>query len=439
MKRRAFMGMSAGCGAVGGSAGLAGAAGAKPATGTIGGLSLKELREAYRTDLFDEYLPFMDEHVVDHEYRGFMCTTTYEGVHISTEKRATYEGRGLWVYSFLYGNLAREQRWLDVAEKSAALLMKHKPQGDALWPSKFDREGEAIAPPSASVNADLYIADGFAEFARATGDDGYRKLAADILLKCLRVYDGPGYGENMGRGYVGKDVPPIQGIRIMDDWMLFLRAATRLLVQKDDPRIEAIAKRCVDTIMNNFYNPATRLVGEMLNHDHSRPDNDYAQVVNFGNVFQALWHVMDEALRTGNRELFLAAAERLKRHIEVAWDDVYGGVYTVLEHIDENRWRLGKTHYAQVETLVGLLLVMEHTGAGRARDLFDMIYRYIGEKFPQRQYGYPLWILSSDRKVGFREKTSRIGNFHQPRHLMLNLAALDRMIGRGGKTSGVFG
>jgi len=34
---------------------------------------------------------------------------------------------------------------------------------------------------------------------------------------------------------------------------------------------------------------------------------------------------------------------------------------------------------------------------------------------------------------------TRVGNFHHPRHLMLNLLTLDRMIERGGKVSGLFG
>ena len=70
----------------------------------------------------------------------------------------------------------------------------------------------------------------------------------------------------------------------------------------------------------------------MLNYDHSQFYNEIGQFINFGNDFQALWHVTDEAVRIKNKTLFVTAAECLKRHIEVAWDDVYGGVFNVLEH-----------------------------------------------------------------------------------------------------------
>ena len=406
---------------------------------SLAGMSIRELRDRYRTDLFDEFLPFMEKHIIDHEYGGFMCNAGPDGTLISTVKRAGYEGRGIWVYSYLYNNLAREQRYLDVAVKSAALLLKNKPEGDIMWPSSFDREGNPSSPPGQSVNADMYIADGLIELAAASGDSAYRTQAKDVIMKCLRVYDSPDYGRDAGRGYVGKDAPETAGTRIMDDWMLFLRAATRMLVHGRDGDMEQLASRCVDTIMNNFYIPRFDLITEMLRHDHTPFDNDLGQLVNFGNDFQVIWHVMDEAQRTKNGGLFTTAADRLRRHAEVAWDDVYGGEFTVLRHIDENRWELGKTHYAQGETINGLMQVIEHTGAGWACDLASQVFSYSFDKFPLKQYGYPLWIVGSDRKVTFRENTTRIENFHQPRHLMLTLQSLDRLVERRGKTSGIFG
>ena len=159
-------------------------------------------------------------------------------------------------------------------------------------------------------------------------------------------------------------------------------------------------------------------------------------MINFGNDFQALWHVMAEALRIKNSSLFSTTAHRLKRHIEVTWDDVYEGVLNVLTNVEENRWRLSKAHYVQVEPLIGLLSVIEHTGASWAKDWFAKIYHYERENFHLKKYGYPLWLNSADRKVTFDYKRStRIGNFHQPRHFLLSLVSIKRIIKRGGKIS----
>src|SRR5688572_21541290 len=64
----------------------------------IAGTSLRELREKYRRDLFDDFLPFMDKYVIDHELGGFMCNADYTGERVNGNKLSWFEGRGSWVY-----------------------------------------------------------------------------------------------------------------------------------------------------------------------------------------------------------------------------------------------------------------------------------------------------------------------------------------------------
>ena len=144
-------------------------------------------------------------------------------------------------------------------------------------------------------------------------------------------------------------------------------------------------------------------------------------------------------MRLRDKQLFETAAERLQRHIEVSWDDVYGGASRCLTHVDDNIWKTDKVLWLQVEVLIGTLYIIEHTGAQWAKDWFLKMFTYVQDKFPLKQYGFPLWILSADRKVTFERHASRIGNFHHPRHLMLNLLAIERMIKREGNASGLFG
>ena len=43
----------------------------------------------------------MEKYVIDHVYGGFMCNTDRDGTNITQDKNTWYEGRGIWVYSFL--------------------------------------------------------------------------------------------------------------------------------------------------------------------------------------------------------------------------------------------------------------------------------------------------------------------------------------------------
>ena len=73
----------------------------------LAGISLDTLLGRFHHDLFNEYLPYLEQYAVDRKYGGFLCNSHPDGTSIDSNKRAWYEGRGLWLYSYLYNNLAR--------------------------------------------------------------------------------------------------------------------------------------------------------------------------------------------------------------------------------------------------------------------------------------------------------------------------------------------
>lgn len=403
--------------------------------GVLAGLSLDTLLKQYRYYLFDDFLPFLDKYVIDHKYGGFMCNTDRDGTNITTNKDAWYEGRGIWIYSFLYNKLEKDLRYLEIAQKSVEFILKNEPAGDNLWARSFSREGKPIGEPPNNIYGDMFIANGLSEYSKALGEEKYWHMAKEILLKCLKIYNNPDYGYKVD---YGPHAEHDKGPRVLGHWMVILRLVTQMLENKSDPEVEKIADECVNAIMNYHFNPEFELINEVLNHDLSRAEGAFSQFVYTGHTIEMLWMLLYEAARRKDKELFDLTAERFKRHVEVAWDDVYGGVFRCLENVNENIWQVDKVLWAQEEVLIGSLFVIEHTGAKWAKDMFTKMYNYVLDKYPLKQYGYPIWILGADRKVTFEEHTARVGNFHHPRHLMLNILSIERMIERGEKVSGLF-
>ena len=409
------------------------------ASGRLAGYTLAQLRDLYHADLFDDYLPFHDTYVIDHEYGGYMLTVDRDGTRISSEKTARYLGRGIWTYSFLYNNLDKNPKHLEELNRTVAFTLKNKPEGDALWPEVFSREGAILKGPTDRVYEDLFIANGLAEFAKASGEERYWNIAKELLLKCMRIYDSPDYppaGTDFFTGVEGISVP---APRIQGHWMCLLDQATGMLEHKSDSEVREIADRSVVAVLNHHFNPEYGMNDEVVNHDLSRVDSRLAHYVDFGHNTETAWMIMYEAVRRKDKKMFDTAAERLRRFFDIAWDDVYGGLFHTLKNVDDNIWETFKAQYLQGEMLVGLLCVIEHTGAEWAKDYYGRLYSYVRAKFPLKQYGFPLWIDYADRKVTFERHATRAENFHHPRHLMRNLAALERMIKRGGKTSGAWG
>lgn len=433
MKRRNFLGTVAGTTMLaGGIPGLSAVpTAAKTGGRQIGNHSIEALLKQYRYDLFDDFLPFMEKYVIDHELGGFMCTADRDGARISTDKRAWYEGRGTWVYSFLYNNLAREQRYLDVAARSVNFTLKSLP-AEWPWPAGFTRDGKPLGDP-ADIYGYLFIAEGLAEYSKATGDKKYWDMAKEIVMKCLSRYDAPDYDYHVT---YGPEVAPMPGERVIGHWMVLVRASTQMLEMHPDTDLEKLAARCVEAILDKHYNPDYGLTNEVLNHDLSRPTNEFSQFVYTGHVIETLWMVMAEAVRLQNRKLLEKTAGQFRRHVEVAWDDVYGGVFHGLNHVDKNIWRTEKVLWAQAEVLIGALIAVEHLGVPWAAEMFEKMYDYVMSTYPLKKYGFPLWMEGGDRKMTFKKHASRVENYHHPRHLMLNILALDRLEKRGGKIPG---
>ena len=403
----------------------------------LGGKTLPELRAQYRSDLFNDFLPFMEKYVIDREFGGFTCNTDQFGNKVNQNKVSWFEGRGTWVYAFLYNNLAREEKYIDVARRSVAFILKTKPNGDdELWPKELTREGKPLTSADGEIYGDLFIAEGLAEYSKATGELVYWDMAKQLLFKCIRLYDRPDYRPTIGQTYLGREARPFPGARIQGVWMVLIRLVTQMLAMRADAEIERVAARCVDAVVNHHYNPEFRLINELLNHDLSRPDNEYAQLVYTGHCIENLWMLLAEAVRRGDKGLFEALAGHFKRHVEVAWDDVYGGVFRNLQNVNGNVWTVDKVLWAQEEVLIGTMLIIEHTGAQWAQDMFTRMYTYVHEKYPLKRSVSPLWIYASDRKVtleAYSRMPKRVENFHHPRHLMLNLLSIERMMRGSGQ------
>lgn len=397
----------------------------------LAGMSLTALRDRYRHDLFDEFLPLMEKYVIDRRYGGFLCNVNADGTHPDEIKQTWFQGRGAWAYSFLYNHFGRHPEHLAVARGAVGLILKSKPSGhDELWPVNLSRDGKPLPPPATNIYGDVFIAEGLAEYSLAVADRRYWDLAKQILLKCLRVYDRDDYDPDIVREYSGPKPVPFPGARIQGVAMVLVRTITQMLQMHPDDELETVLSGQVRAVIEKHFNPEFRLDNELLNHDYSRPTNELAQFVYTGHSIETLWMILDEAVRSANRHSFHITAQRFRRHADVAWDQVYGGAFRSLDNVDQNQWQLDKALWLQEELMNGSLLVVEQTGDPWAIELFGKTYQYVRSTYFVNRLGYSFWISYGDRKVVLQPNLTRVENYHHPRHLMLTLLRLDRMISR---------
>ena len=391
----------------------------------IAGFRPENLLKVYRHYLFEDFLPFMDQYVVDHEHGGFKWNTDRSGNNITTNKRTWYDGRGIWVYSFLYNNFQKSESYLATARKTVDLLFKVKSAENELWPWSYSQTGKPLNEQAPDIYGNLFVAEGLIEFSIAIQNNSYLDKAREILLNCVTLYDREDYLYHFD---YKADVPTIKVPRVLGHWMILLRLSTAFLKIRQDKGIEALAARCTDALLKHHLNKEFDLMIEFLERDLSQPKDHLSQFVYIGHSIEALWMVMDEATRKQDQVLFEQAKGMFKRHVEVAWDDVYGGVFHGLENVAQNKWVLEKVLWAQQEVLVGLMLLIARCGDSWAYSWFDKMYPYVIANYDLKKHGYSLWNIGGDRKMTFHKEGVRIENYHHPRHLMLNMLELNNLI-----------
>ena len=457
MKRRAFLGLT---GAAAVQLGIARPERAQSVSGPcrdaaspsevqLAGRSLLELRQWYYDQLFQVILPFWDQHGIDHENGGIMCSLDYDGTLLNTGKNLWFLGRAIWVYSFLYNNFGKNPQFLEVARKTKEFVFKYALQKDGWWAEELSREGKVLRPFSGDTEGMYHLAEGLHEYATASGDDQSREAAFALLKKLFRDFDSPAYR------YRGADFPYLwssqRAVRPQGLWFLNLHIATQMLERGNDPEIATIADRSLDAIMNRHYNPDIGLNTEMLYYDFTRPKEE-AQKSRFGHCVEALWMVMNEANRRKDEALWKTCAERIHHHLNIGWDYIYGGLsqWINVDHPSyqwpvetppgttqqlhfTGEYEYMKCLWCQSEALVATLNVFERTGAEWAAEYFGMAHQIINQKFWQKERGYPAgYMLFADRRMTLQPHVGRQDNYHPIRQLMLNILTLDRMIRSGG-------
>ncbi len=433
MNRRDFIQATAGSAALLSTAGVSSVAARgrseQAADTSPSGLAvLDERRQRYRRYLTEDFLPFHYKHVVDAEFGGFMCTIDRDGTRVADTKRAWYEGRGAWTFAFLYNHLDPEPRHLETARRSVELILQSRPDEDHFWSPSLSRQGEALnAPSERDLYGDCFVAAGIAETGRALGDDGYREIALQLLRKSVRLYDSPTFCPE-DQSWLGEDAPPITGMRTLSAWMLFLWVGLALLEDQENAEVEALVDRSIDALFHHHLNEDFGLINEVVGHDLRHTGTPYDQFVPPATVNETMWMIMLHAVRRQDGALLEQAADHLRRHLEVGWDPVYGGVYMNCFHVDDNRWdHHRKGLWAQVESLNALQLLVEHTDLRWAHEWYARLSGYVLDRWPAEQYGAPLWLDYTDRKVTFEPHWTRADVLHYPRHLMFSLLSMDRM------------
>ena len=111
----------------------------------IGDTSIEELREFHRKELFNEYIDLWKKSGIDWQNGGTFPEANPEGdTTKSTDKEMYYQGRALWVFSYLYNHFGKDEYFLKAARATRNFVVKYCRDEKGYWISRFTRDGKKI-------------------------------------------------------------------------------------------------------------------------------------------------------------------------------------------------------------------------------------------------------------------------------------------------------
>jgi mannose/cellobiose epimerase-like protein (N-acyl-D-glucosamine 2-epimerase family) len=448
MKRRNFLGYGAAAGFSGAFAGSCGKmenpqentpplipTGETPPS-LLGGMNLEGLWEDHRVRLFDRLLPFWEIGGIDREYGGYLCFLNDDGQPVGHDKFTRHQGRGLWVYSYLYNNFGNDSSHLENAAKTRDFMVKYMYAGNGTWAERTSRDGKVGQGTNENITTSLVAASGLIEFFKATGNPEDLDIVGETIWSASRAYDRPEY---TGESYAGivNDPEITSGIRSLGHTIAFINLLTLYLSYRGNRRFEDIVDEQVAHAVNDFYAPHLRITTEYLQHNYTVIPglSDHMYV---GHSLELLVMVMYEAARKRNRRLFDEVKDRFRLNIEMCWDYNLDGLgsqhYFVFDGPHHTRHNLygAKTMKVHADALTGLMKIIEHTGEHWAVEWFDRIREYTLKTFDTPT---GLWNQVVNRAGKETNRADIIpvlrDNYTQARCLMLCIKSLEHMIDNG--------
>jgi len=370
----------------------------------------------YRDGLLADTVPFWMRHSVDREHGGFLTFLDRDGSVYGTDKPVWLQGRIVWMFSRLYSEVDKRAEWLDLARHGADFLERHCFDRDGRMFFVTTRDGTPLRKRR-YVFSEVFAVMGFAELARATGEDRYRAKAAEVFDTLMRHHTTPGLLEP-------KELPGARPSKSHTMAMILIPTCQIARRVDDRPIYNQTIDQSLSDIFTCFCKPELRaLVERVGSNGELIPDCPEGRVILPGHAIESAWFIMEEGRIRGDRELSLKAIPILEWSLERGWDDEFGGLlyYTDLEGKPcvQYEWDM-KLWWPHTEALIATLMAYQITGDRKWLDWHEKIHSYTYSHFPDPEFGEWFGYLHRDGTVSHHLKGNLWkGPYHLSRMQMM--------------------
>ncbi|MBQ3597434.1 MAG: AGE family epimerase/isomerase [Clostridia bacterium] len=363
-------------------------------------MNLEKYQKKFNDELFNNVIPFWINNAIDHEHGGIYNSLDRYGKIYSTDKSVWMQGRCAYMFSYLYNNLKKEQKYLEIAKSCLDFLEQHCIDSDKRMFFSVTAEGKPLRKRRYWFSESFYII-ACAEYYKATKDQKYKKIAKEY-------YDfiwGINSGEIEDPYFVTPKVyANTRNIKSLACPMILLNV-THIMREIDVDSVEQYDNRAcalLEEIENDFYKPSLHVMLETVGQKGEVIDDVAScRVVNPGHDIECAWFILDEAEYFKSDKLTLLAKIIFDDAIKNGWDEKYGGIKYFIDYKGfpveayEHDMKLWWPHN---EATIAALKLYKTFGDKKYLKWFEKIVKYEFKHFSDSQYGEWFGYLRRDGK-----------------------------------------
>ena len=377
----------------------------------------------YKTALLQDIIPFWEKHSPDQENGGYFTCLDRQGNVYDTDKFLWLQGRQAWTFSMLYNKVERKPGWLDLSRLGVDFLRKHGRDKEGNFYFSLNQKGEPLIQPY-NIFSDCFAAMAFSQYHKATGEGEAGRLAVQTFGQILERRNSP-------KGIYNKVYPGTRPLKNFALPMILSNLCLEMEGLLDASRVEETIDVCVTEVMENFLDKDSLLIYENLLDNNQFSDSFEGRLINPGHGIEAMWFMLDIAVRRKDQALAEQAKEVILHLIDYGWDKEFGGIFYFLDvkgHPPQQLEWDQKLWWVHLETLVALAKAFQITGDKRCWEWFEKVHAYAWERFSDPEYGEWFGYLNRRGEVLLPLKGGKWkGCFHVPRALYQVWQTLETM------------
>lgn len=376
-------------------------------------MDLVALADQYKSELLENVLPFWEKHSRDQEQGGYFTCLLRDGTVFDTDKFIWLQARQVWLFSSLYERFEARSSWLEFALHGADFLEKHGRDQAGNWFFSLNKAGQPLVQPY-NIFSDCFAAMAFGQLYKITKEKRYADIATTTFEHVLDRQENP-------KGQYHKSYPGTRPLKNFALPMILCNLCLELesLLQPDV--VESTINTCIQEVMNVFYDENSGVIRENVYPDGRFSDSFEGRLLNPGHAIEAMWFIMDLAIRNQDELLAQKAAKRSLQMLEHGWDHQNGGIFYFMDSQgyppQQLEWNQ-KLWWVHLETLIAMLKAYRLTRDEAYRQGFEKVHQYTWSHFPDPKFGEWFGYLNRDGKVLLDLKGGKWkGCFHVPRGL----------------------